>query len=127
MNRREFISGLEKMAFPKSEFIILSGGSLLMHGLRESTADYDLCASKALAERIGLYACPQDADGCFTPFENVQMKDDFERFSFDLVDGYQCETLESVLAFKKRLRRPKDLRDIEAIEARLARDAQEKQ
>ena len=125
MTKQEYIAGLEKLGLPKSEFVILSGGSLLMHGLRESTADFDLSASKALAEQIGLYACPQDENGWYEPFENVQMRDDYENFSFDLIDGYQCETLESVLAFKRRLRRPKDLRDIEALESFLtARDAQ---
>ena len=38
---------------------------------------------------------------------------------YDLVDGYQCETLESVLEFKRRMGRPTDLKDIERIEAEL--------
>ena len=44
------------------------------------------------------------------------MMDDFDKFKFDIVEGYQCETLESILAFKKRVNRPKDLKDIKAIE-----------
>ncbi len=119
MNKQEFISGLEKMGFPKSEFIILSGGSLLMRGLREKTEDYDLCASKKLAEQINLYSCEKDEAGCYVPFRNVQMKDDFNNFSYDVIDGYQCETLEGILAFKRRMLRPKDIRDIAAIEAYL--------
>lgn len=120
MNREEFIAGLEKLGWPKTDFIILSGGSLLMRGLREKTADYDLCASKKLAEKIDLYEKPKDDKGFFVPFENCQMKDDFENFEFDVVDGYQCESLESVLAFKKRKNRPKDQKDIENIEKFLA-------
>ena len=45
--------------------------------------------------------------------------DDYDEKEFDLVDGYQCETLESILEFKKRLRRPKDLKDIVKIKKAL--------
>lgn len=120
MNKQDFVATLEKLNLPKNEFIILSGGSLLMHGLRETTADLDLCASKKLAEKIDLYSAPKDDKGFYTPFDNCQMMDDYEHFEFDVVDGYQCETLESILAFKKRMLRPKDLKDIKAIEDYLA-------
>ena len=120
MNKQEFVAALERLNLPKDEFIILSGGSLLMYGLRETTADLDLCVSKKLAERIDLYSAPKDAKGFYTPFENCQMMDDYEHFKFDVIDGYQCETLDSVLEFKKRMLRPKDLKDIKAIEERLA-------
>ena len=117
MKKQEFIEKLESFGLPESEFIILSGGSLLMRGLRDETADFDLCASKALAERLDLKNCPQDGSGCWNPFENVQMKDDMEGRPFDVIEGFQCETLGSILAFKKRLKRPKDIKDIAAIEA----------
>lgn len=116
MNKEEYIAALEKLNLPKSEFIILSGGSLLMRGLRETTADLDLCASKKLAEQIDLYNSPKDDKGFFTPFENCQMIDDFDSFEFDVIDGYQCESLEGILAFKRKANRPKDQKDIENIE-----------
>jgi len=119
MNRQEFVDRLESFGFPKSEYMILSGGSLLLRGLRESTEDFDLCVSKALAERLDLKRCPQDKSGCYVPFENVQMTANLGSRPFELVDGFQCETLESILAFKRRLLRPKDLRDIAVIEAKL--------
>ncbi len=120
MNKTEYIKALEKLNLPKSEYIILSGGSLLMRGLRETSADLDLCATKKLAEQIDLYNAPKDDKGFFTPFENCQMMDDFDRFEYDVIDGYQCETLQSILAFKKAKARPKDLKDIEVIERYLA-------
>ncbi|MBR3172459.1 hypothetical protein IKF21_00860 [Candidatus Saccharibacteria bacterium] len=116
MNKEEFVAVLEEMALPKDQFIILSGGSLLMRGLRDTTADLDLCMTKKLAQDIKLYDLPQDEKGLYNPRENVQAMDDYDEKEFDLVDGYQCETLESILEFKKRLRRPKDLKDIARIE-----------
>ena len=99
--------------------MIRSGGSLLLRGLREETADFDLCVSKDLADRLHLEQCRQDEYGSYVPFQDVQMTADLDLYSYDVIDGYQCETLESILALKQRLMRPKDLRDIEAIEVRL--------
>lgn len=121
MNKQEFITKLEKINWPKEEFIVLSGGSLLLRGLREKTADLDLTVTKRLAKEINLYDLPQDKEGCYLSHGNVQSKDDFDKFEFDVVDGYQCESLESILAFKKRMMRPKDLKDIEKIEEALKR------
>lgn len=116
MNKQEFLAVLEEMALPKDQFIILSGGSLLMRGLRETTADLDLCMSKQLAKDINLYDSPKDEKGYYAPRENVQAMDDFDEKEFDVIHGYQCETLESILEFKKRMNRPKDLKDIQIIE-----------
>ena len=116
MNRQEFIAKLEEFGLLKSGYMIRSGGSLLIRGLREETADFDLCVSKELAEKLDLSHCAKDDKGYYAPFENVQMTDDLEERSFDVVDGFQCETLESILELKRRLLRPKDLRDIAVIE-----------
>ena len=116
VNKKEFIEGLEKLGLDKAEYIILSGGSLLMRGLREKTSDYDLSPSKKLAEELDLKNCKTDAGGFYVPFENVQMKYDDENIPFDIVDGYKCESLESVLEFKRKKRREKDLKDIKVIE-----------
>ena len=120
MDRQEYIDGLEKMNLPKEEFIILSGGSLLLRGIREKTVDYDLCVSKKLAGMIDLYNSSKDEKGFYTPFENCQVKDDFDDYDFDIVDGYQCETLDSILDFKRKMKRPKDLVDIKNIEEYLS-------
>ena len=119
MNKLEFIAVLGELGWPKEEYVILSGGSLLMRGLRKTTADVDISLTKHLAQEINLYDAPQDKKGYYNPRENVQAFDDSDKIEFDIVDGYKCETLESVLAFKKKMMRPKDLKDIEKIEAAL--------
>ena len=119
MNRQEFIEKLEAFGFPKSEYVILSGGSLLLRGLREETTDFDPCVSEKLAEALSLADCPVDDKGCYVPFDDVQMTTERGDRPFDVIDGFRCDTLESILALKRRLMRPKDIPDIEAIEARL--------
>ena len=122
MNKQEFIAELKKLDLPAAEFVILSGGSMLMRGLREQTSDLDLSASKKLAEQLHLYDCPKDDHGLYVPFENVQMDDDMSRFRFDVIDGYQCESLEDILEQKRRWNRPKDHRDIAVIEEYLRKN-----
>ena len=117
MTRQQFITKLEEFGFPKSEYMILSGGSLLIRGLREETADFDLCVSEKLADNLAMEDCPTDEYGMYVPFEDVQMKGGMEERNYDVIDGFCCQTLEDILALKKRLMRPKDLPDIERIEA----------
>ena len=123
MNKTEFINRLEELDLPKTEFLILSGGSLLLRGIRESTADMDICVSEELAAALDLERCPKDKDGCFSPFPDVQMKADMAGRDFDIVDGYRCQTLNDILALRRKWRRPKDLRDIKLIEEWLAKNS----
>ena len=124
MNKQEFVKALQKLALPAEEYVILSGGSLLMRGLREHTSDLDLSASRKLAADLHLYQCPKDEAGLYMPFENVQMMDDMETFHFDVIDGYQCESLEDILRQKRQWNRPKDQKDIAVIEAFLHKESQ---
>ena len=116
MKKQEFLDKLEAFGFPKTEYMILSGGSLLLRGLREETADFDLCATETLMNSLDLSDCPRDEVGCYVPFEDVQLKGGMETRNYDVVDGYCCQTLEDILALKRRLNRPKDQRDIAVIE-----------
>ncbi len=120
MNRQEFLEKLESLGYPRSEYIILSGGSMLLRGLRKVTADIDLSVSAALAERLDLAHRPTNWKGNYEPCEDVELKAGMEGRSFDLVDGYQCQTLEDVLALKRSLQRPKDFADIDVIEKYLS-------
>ena len=127
MTKQELIEKLESFGFPKSEYIVLSGGSLLLRGLREETADIDLSVSERLAEELDLEHCEKDELGCYVPFEDVQVKADMESRNYDIVDGFRCQTLEDILKLKRRLMRPKDIKDIERIEARMNSIAMEKE
>lgn len=122
MNKQEFIAALEKFNLPKSEYAILRGGSLLLRGLRDTTTDIDLAVSQKLAEEINLFDAPKDDVGCYVPFESCQMKANLDEIEFDVVDGYQCESLRSILAFKKKKNRPKDQKDIAKIEEYLNKE-----
>ena len=52
MNKSEFIKIIDNLNLDKEEYYILGGGSLLMHGIRESASDIDLCVSMKLFENL---------------------------------------------------------------------------
>ena len=58
----------------------------------------------------------KDEYGMYLLQSDVQCNDNFEELDKVKVDGFWCESLESVLEFKKHLKRPKDLTDIKLIE-----------
>ena len=119
MNKQEFVERLEKLGLPRGSFCVFSGGSLLLQGIRDKTNDVDIAITKDLAKKIGLYGMEKDEYGMYLLQPDVQCNDNFEELDRVKVDGFWCESLESVLEFKKRLKRPKDLADIELIEKRL--------
>jgi hypothetical protein len=120
MYKDEFIEKLNNIGWDKSQYIILSGGSMLMRGLKTQTHDFDLSVSKNLAEKIGLYNSPKNKDGVYIPFDMAEATDDMDKIEFDLVNGFQCQSLQSILRYKKNRGLSKDLRDIPIIEAVLA-------
>ncbi len=53
MNKEELLNLLRNsLELPKTEYYILSSGSMLLYGLREIVGDLDLCVSNELFEPL---------------------------------------------------------------------------
>ena len=52
MNKEELLNLVESLNMPKDEYYILGGGSLVMFGIKDKTADLDLCVSEELFARL---------------------------------------------------------------------------
>ena len=48
MNRKEIIEVLNKLDLPKSEYVVLSGASMVMQKVKSKTSDIDISVSKEL-------------------------------------------------------------------------------
>lgn len=115
MTKREFIGRLAGLRLPRYQYIILSGGSLLMHGLREETADIDLAISDVLATELKIHNKTPTEHGTYRIAEDVEAIIGMNKVSCELVDDYLCETLPSIYAFKKDRGLPKDIKDLEIL------------
>ncbi|MDQ5983615.1 MAG: hypothetical protein RUMPE_00639 [Eubacteriales bacterium SKADARSKE-1] len=52
MNKIQMISLLENLDLPEDDYYILSGGCLLLYGIREEAQDLDLCVSSKLFNQL---------------------------------------------------------------------------
>ena len=120
MNREELLKLVDSLNFKKTEFYVLSGGSLLIRKLRERTEDLDLCVSnelfKNIVDKYKIKEESKNAGGFYHILKEVEVipisKEDFK---MEYIDGYPVQTLENILEYKKKLNRPKDKKDIEII------------
>jgi hypothetical protein len=124
MNKEELINLIDSLDMPKNMYRVNSGGALLIMGIREKTADLDMCITNELFEIFKSKYDVRKKEGSIYNLFYVNdlveffVEDDFE---YTMIDNYPCETLESILRFKEKNRRPKDLIDIENINKYLKR------
>lgn len=114
MEKRELIRRLKDL--PRYQYIILSGGSLVMRGLRDETRDIDICVSEMLAKELGLDKKKPNENGFYKLPNDFDVMIGMNRINCEIVDGYFCQKLEDILKYKRERRLPKDLKDIEIIE-----------
>ncbi|MBQ1528243.1 hypothetical protein IIZ77_01175 [Candidatus Saccharibacteria bacterium] len=115
MNKREFVKRLKELGLPKYQFIILSGGSLLMHELLEETDDIDLAISDVLAVELKIHNKEPNEKGTYEIAEDVEVVVGMNKYSAELVDDYLCETLPSIYAFKRNRDLPEDQKALEIL------------
>ena len=113
--------------FAREDFWLMTGASLVLQGIREETHDIDLGVSRALFERLKAEGhtpfVDEDGDRKIVLDEYTEVFPEWRPQAVETVCGLPCATLESTLAIKRKLGRPKDRADIARIEAELARRA----
>lgn len=138
MNRHEFKRTLDKVlkhySIAQDEYMISSGGALLMYGLRDSSRDIDISVCQRVWE-ILKKKFPVTSYGDEHPlvihsfFQGVEVEfyADFAKVEMEseIIDGVRVLHLAGVL-FEKEHRVPqteRDRRDIQAIKDLMARRA----
>lgn len=126
MNKQEFITKLESLDLPIGEYYILSGGCLLMYGLRTEVRDIDLCMSKELfeaklREKYNLNEGMKNECNFYKIDDFIEIvvndkNDENYKFEYDIVDGYPVQKLGIIIRDKKKRNLPKDRADIEKID-----------
>ncbi|MDO4220380.1 MAG: HD domain-containing protein [Candidatus Saccharibacteria bacterium] len=128
MNKEEYIARLTEFGLDANKYYIISGGSLLMHGLRAQTADIDLKVKptyfKELKTRFNITKSPK-FDYLYNLANDAEIAvEDFGPDEIDWIDGLPVEKVDLELAWKIEHNRPKDQADIRRIKGYIiARDA----
>lgn len=126
MNKKEFLKELDKLKLDKNRYCVISGGIMLLYGLKESTEDIDIMVRpdyfEELKERFDVKKSPK-----FTYlYELNDMTEvavlDYDEDIVKWVDGYPVESLEVQLQWMIDHNRPKDKEKIKIIEDYLKKE-----
>lgn len=121
MKKADIIQRLLRLNFDKSEYWVVTGGAMVLHGIREETGDLDLGCTAKLAGELERRGCStvrmEDGARKIVLEPDVEL---FENWLYDRVDRIEdipVISLEGLIAMKKALGRAKDFLDIQKIEA----------
>ncbi len=120
MKKIELLNLLKELNFPKDEYYVLSGASLVLRGIKEEANDLDLCISKELFNQIkdkfNLTDERKNECGFYKINDNLEIVvDKKEDFKMEMGEKYNLENLQTILDFKIKRNKPKDKEDIENI------------
>lgn len=126
MNKIELLNLLEELNFPKDEYYVLSGASLVLRGIREEANDLDLCISEELFKQIkdkyNLTEEKKNECGFYKINDNLEIVvDKKEDFNMEIGEKYNLENLQTILDFKLKRNLSKDQKDIENIKIYLGK------
>lgn len=120
MKKIELLNLLKELNFPKDEYYVLSGASLVLKGIKEEANDLDLCISAELFNQIkdkfNLTDERKNECGFYKINDNLEIVvDKKEDFKMEIGEKYNLEDLQTILDFKLKRNKPKDKDDIENI------------
>ena len=125
MNRQEILDALSAFPYDRSEYWAVTGGAMVLHGVRAGTTDVDLGCSAKLADRLEadgyLYRLQENGRRWFRYGEHIEIFEGWLYGGTETVDGIQVLSLNGLIEMKQALGREKDLKDLALIRAFLDR------
>ena len=127
MNKIELLNLLETLTFPKDEYYVLSGASLVLRDIKEEAKDLDLCISDELFEQIkekyNLTDDMKNECGFYKINDNLEIVvNKKEDFKMEIGERYNLEDLQTILNFKLKRNLSKDKKDIANIKIYLEKN-----
>lgn len=125
-DKYSLLQQLRKLPFSDSEYWVVAGSAMVLHGFRAQTHDIDLGCSTLLAdelERQG-YAVSRCEDGSrkIIYSENIELFENWIEGTVEIRSGVPVVCADGLIRMKKKLGREKDLSDIALIEKARAPD-----
>lgn len=134
MNREEILKELaimDDLGIPRTRYTIVYGAALVLHGVMEETSDIDIeCEAGILFEVLihhGFHLEP------FSNFHVCHVTRHIDCFNgllggeaeFEILEGYQVQSIQSVRKVKINRRREKDLKHVKQIDEFLSKKGRE--
>lgn len=123
MERAELLARMRAFPYDLAECWVITGGAMVLHGLRERTHDIDLGCTEKLADELEakgyLHQRLPDGSRCFQLEDDVELYENWLYDTVEYLDGIPVISLRGLLKMKQTLGREKDQRDIRLIQERL--------
>ena len=116
MTKEEIYKKIDSLGLDRHDFIIVTGCSLVCHGIIDETEDIDLACSKEVFDSLDWpvrveYGSEIKYKDCFDIDYNL-----YDLEHIDIIDGYQCSDLVTCYELKKSMNKPKDKKLIQKLE-----------
>lgn len=124
MNRAELIERVKALPFPKEDYWVITGGAMVLYGLREQTHDIDLGCTSRLADELEQQGAEvsirKDGTRKLVLDGDVEIMENWLYDRVETVEDIPVISLKGLKEMKLSLGREKDLRDVALIDAYLA-------
>ena len=119
-DKNSLIQRLQEIPFSKSEYWVVAGGAMVLHGFRTQSHDIDLGCSTLLADKLEQqgYVVSRCEDGTrkILYSENIEIFENWLDGSVEIISGILVVCVDGLIQMKNKLGREKDLEDIALIE-----------
>ncbi len=119
MKKADILAALAAFPYSKEDYWVITGGAMVLYGIREETHDIDLGCTAKMADTLEaegyLYRVMPEGGRWFKLGGDIEV---FENWLCDTVvsvDGVPVVSIDGLIAMKQKLGREKDLRDIGLI------------
>lgn len=119
MDKKEYLKKLDSLNLDKNKYCIISGGVMLLYGLKETTEDIDIKVKLDYFEELKSTYKFKKSNKYQYLYELDESTEiavlDYEKSDVRFVDGYPVESLELQLKWMLDNNRPKDKEKIKII------------
>ena len=119
LDKKQIIARLEELNLDDTKYWVITGGAMVLYGLREQTSDIDLGCTSDLADLLQQEGFPVERmpDGTrkIVVEEDVEIFENWLENKVERFEGVPVISIQGLIEMKRALGREKDFRDIQLI------------
>lgn len=119
LDKKQIIARLEELHLDDTKYWLITGGAMVLYGLREQTSDIDLGCTSNLADLLQQEGFPVERmpDGTrkIVVAEDVEIFENWLEDRVERFEGVPVISIQGLIEMKRALGREKDFRDIQLI------------
>ena len=119
MKKTEIIKELDRFPYSKEDYWVLTGGAMVLYGIKEQTSDIDLGCNKTMADKLErdgyFFAYTESGNRHFKYGDSFAIFETWIEDTSTLAENIPVITIAGLIAMKRELGREKDYNDIRLI------------